>query len=191
MTPVQREKVNHPLGARRAATSRGFTLIESILVIVIVGVGVLAIVAAQQAYHQQNAYAQRVGAALLLANEIRELSMNLPQHDPITGTATWGPEGNEPTVEQYDDLDDFDGPGGTGLTISPPVDALRQPMADMPGWSQVITVENLLPNMLNGPAAPDNSTDVVRITAQVLYQGPGDDEAAEVTRLTWVRAGGL
>ena len=40
-------------GGRRSARG-GFTLIETALATVIVGVGVLAIVAAQQAFHKQN-----------------------------------------------------------------------------------------------------------------------------------------
>ena len=159
------------------------------LVTVIVGVGVLAIVAAQQAYHQQNGYAQHMGSALLLANEIRELTLSLPQHDPIGGTAVWGPEANEPTLASYDDLDDFDGSMGTGLTISPPIDALRQVLPDMQQWTQKVTVENVLPTFISGPAVPDNSTDVVRITCQILYQGPNDAEPTEITRLSWIRAG--
>ena len=170
---------------------RGFTLIEASLVTVIVGVGVLAIVAAQQAYHKQNAYSQRVGTALLLANEIREMTMHMPQNDAISNTMYWGPEPNEPTVEQYDDLDDFDGTDGTGLTFSPPIDALRQPIPNMTGWSQIIRVENVLPTYINAAvAAPDNSTDLIRFTVQVMYQGPRDDAPNEITRLTWISTGG-
>ena len=159
------------------------------LVTIIVGVGVLAIVAAQQAYHQQNGYAQHMGSALLLANELRELTLSLPLHDPITGPTVWGPEGNETTIAGYDDLDDFDGGMGTGLTISPPIDGLRQPLPGMEQWTQRVTVENVLPTFVSGTAVPDNTTDVVRITCRVLYQGPDDAEPSEVTRLSWIRAG--
>ena len=170
----------------------GFTLIEAALVTVIVGGGVLAIVAAQQAYIQKNDWAQRVSTGLLLANELRELTMHMPQHDPITGTAWWGPEPDETSVEHYDDLDDFDGPAGEGITFSTPITALAEQVPDMPGWSQQVWVENVLPNfvsMENPP--PDNTTDLLRFTVRVLYQGPGDDQAREITRLTWVNAGGL
>lgn len=165
----------------------GFTLLESMLVTVIVGVGVLGIVAAQQAYHQQNGYGQRMGAALLLANEIRELTLALPLTDPITGNIVWGPETGETSVMTYDDLDDFDGMGGNGLIISPPIDALGQVVPDMAGWSQRVTVENVLPSFISGPAVPDNTTDVLRITCSVRFQGPADNAPREVTRLTWIR----
>ena len=172
------------------AAARGFTLIESALVTVIVGVGVLAIVGAQQAYHQKNAYAQRVGTALLLANEIRELTMHMPRHDPITSQTYWGPEPNEPAVQQYDDVDDFDG-AGAGGTFDPPIDALRNTVTNMPGWSQLVTVENVLPNFISAATpAPDGSTDLLRVTVQIMYQGPNDTQAGEVTRLVWVTGGG-
>lgn len=167
----------------------GFTLIETALVTVIVGVGVLAIVQAQQAYHQQNNYSQHIGTALLLANEIRELTLSMPQHDPIDGPNNWGPETGEGAVAAYDDLDDFDG-NGTGTTFDPPIDAQRQTVPNMTGWSQVVTVENVLPNDLSGTAAPDLSTDTVRMTCRVLYQSPIDQAPSEITRLTWIRAGG-
>lgn len=168
----------------------GFTLIEAALVTMIVGIGVTAIIAAQQAFHQENAWAQRMGTALLLASEIRESTLHLPQRDPIQGTGNWGPESNEPTVADYDDLDDFDGSNGAGLVISPPVDAARQPIPDMERWSQEVTVENVLKSYVNADdPAPDGSTPVVRITCRVLYNGPRDDEPQEVTRLTWLRTG--
>src|SRR5690606_434199 len=119
----------------RVRAARGFTLIEAALTTVIIGVGVLAIVAAQQAYHQKNQWSQRVGTGLLLANELRELILSLPIHDPIGGAANLGPELSENNVAQYDDVDDFAGTVnagyGTGTTLSPPVNALREPISDM------------------------------------------------------------
>jgi len=72
---------------------------ETALATVIVGTGVLAILAAQQAYHQKNDWAMRNATAIRLANELRELTLTLPMHDPLTGTDVMGPE--------PDELDDF------------------------------------------------------------------------------------
>ncbi len=178
----------HPV--RPARRQGGFTLMEALMTTVIVGTAVLAIVAAQQAYHMQNGQAQHMGAGLLLANELRELTLNLPQRDPITGANYWGPEPGETSLVQYDDLDDFDGPAGEGLTISPPIDATGRVIPNMTQWSQVVTVENVLPNYLSAQsAAPDHSTSVVRITCVVRFQRNPESPAETVTQMTWTRAG--
>ena len=128
----------------------GFTLIETALATVIVGVGVLAMVSAQQAFHQKNAWSTHASIATALGNEIRELTWSLPQHDPVTGDAFWGPEGdNETWVGDFDDLDDFDG-AGDGLIFSAtlnngPINARREIIPNMAGWSQTIRVFNLDP----------------------------------------------
>ena len=93
---------------RRHRRQAGFTLIEASLTTVIIGTGVLAIVAAQQAYHQKNNWSTRTSTAMLLANELRERTLALPLHDPITGKSNYGPELDETTAQAYDDLDDFD-----------------------------------------------------------------------------------
>jgi prepilin-type N-terminal cleavage/methylation domain-containing protein len=99
---------------------RGFTLIETALATIIVGVGVLALVESQQAFIRANAWSTHSATATYLANEIREMTRRMPRHDPVTGlysqtvngAATlrgWGPEAGESTVADFDDIDDFDG----------------------------------------------------------------------------------
>lgn len=185
-----------PYAASRRSRTRpaGFTLIEAALTTVIVGTGVLAIVAAQQAYHLKNEWAQRTGTAMLLANEIRELTLTLPVHDPITGANHLGPEPDETSVADYDDVDDFAGPVsgsgyGAGTTFSPPINALRQPLSDLEGWSQVVKVVNVLTDNISvsdDMAQPLGTTDLVRVTVRVMHQGPHQDEPSLVTQLTWL-----
>ncbi|MHC5009129.1 MAG: type IV pilus modification PilV family protein [Planctomycetota bacterium] len=67
----------------------GFTLIETALATIIVGVGVLAMVSAQAAFHKKNAWSTNASIAMALGNEIREMTWNLPQRDPVTGDAFW------------------------------------------------------------------------------------------------------
>lgn len=99
---------------------RGFTLIETALATIIVGVGVLALVESQQAFIRANAWSTHSATATYLANEIREMTRRMPRHDPVTGLYTqsvsgtstlmgWGPEPGETTVADFDDIDDFDG----------------------------------------------------------------------------------
>ncbi len=189
---------------RRAGRSRaGFTLIESALTTVIVGTGVLAIVAAQQAYHMKNDWAQRTGMAMLLANEIRETTLNLPFHDPLTGASNLGPESDEASVADYDDLDDFAGlvdsatGRGEGLILEPPINALRQPVDDLDNWRQVVEVASVWEDNISSdfgvtPALDEPGT-LKRVTVRIEYRDPADaadpDAWVNVTELTWVVTG--
>jgi len=192
MPAIQHMTKRRPILPGGSTRRAGFTLIEAALTTVIVGTGVLAIVSAQQAYHMKNDWAQRTGTALQLANELRELTLTLPQHDPITGATTLGPEANETDVTDYDDLDDFagavDAAGmGSGMTFSPPINAMRQPVANLPGWSQVISVENVLPGNISPVfTQPLGTTDLVRITVSVRYQAPAAEAPMTITTLSWI-----
>ncbi len=177
-----------PRGTRRAA---GFTLIEASLTTVIIGTGVLAIISAQQAYHMKNNWATRTSTAMLLANEMRERTLSLPMHDPITGDTNLGPELDETVPLAYDDLDDFaglvTGGVGAGSTFSPPINALGLPLTDLTSWKQTITVENVLPDYIDATfTQPLGTTDMVRVTVTVFYidKKTGNDEP--VTTLSWV-----
>lgn len=181
-------KIRHP---KRCGRSAGFTLIEAALTTVIVGTGVLAIVAAQQAYHQKNDWAQRSGTGMLLANEIRELTLPMPMTDPITGSSFIGPEPGEASISDYDDLDDFAGVpvGGVypGTTFDPPVDAMRRQIPDMAGWSQQITVESVQETDIASTFDYTlGTTPMLRMTVSVIYQGPNDAGPSTITQLTWV-----
>lgn len=174
---------------KREEARAGFTLIETALATVIVGTGVLAMVAAQQAFHKQNHWSTHASIAERLGNEIREMTLNLPRHDPVTGTAFWGTEANETWVGDFDDLDDFDG-DGSGLVFSAalengPINAHRQVIANMDGWAQVITVGNVDPFNITSPQA-DGSTEMIMVQVIVTYQGPGDEEPREMTRVSWI-----
>lgn len=171
---------------------------------VIVGVGVLAMVSAQQAYHQKNDWAQRTGTAQMLANEVRELTLTLPHHDPITGDANLGPESNEvgttpdPQIDvaNYDDLDDFAGEVtgagyGSGVTFSPPINGLRLDIEGLDQWSQVVTVENVFPdNLVAGPTdiQPLGSTDMMRVSVAINYQLNDTAPIDTITTMTWIVA---
>jgi hypothetical protein len=177
---------------RIRAVRRGFTLIEAALTTVIISTGVLAILAAQQAYHRKNDWSQRMGTALMLANELRELTTPLPMHDPISGLDFVGPEANEPTVADYDDVDDFaglvNGAGiGTGITFEPPINALRQPITTLPGWSQKIEVDSVLPDNISSTfTQPLGTTELLRVKVTVYYKGPRMDAPMVMTTLSWV-----
>lgn len=109
----------------RTTTARrgrpGFTLIETALATIIIGVGVLAMIEAFQVFLRANSWSTQTSTATLLAGEIREMSRNFPRHDSFaggiyftdpdthTGFTGWGPEGDELDPTMFDDLDDLDG----------------------------------------------------------------------------------
>jgi len=168
-----------PRRTRRAP--RGFTLIESALATIIVGVGVLAMMSAQQAFHQKNSWSTHASTGTWLANEIREMTLNLPRHDPVTGNANWGPEGNEVSIDDFDDLDDFDGSLGDGVIFSDeldngPVNAHREIIANMAGWSQTVRVYNVDPFDITAP--PDESQDGLTaiMMIAVVFNDPATTE---------------
>jgi len=144
------------------------------MALVIIGVGVLAFVDAQASFTRSNGWSSQAATAMLLANEIRELSRRLPRHDPVTGltlTATggggtlltgWGTEAGEVDVDDIDDLDDLDGKVfGEGGDFPGPIDAfggiiprigvdgvvLTDDGDPLPlsGWTQRVTVEKVDP----------------------------------------------
>ena len=142
-------------GRPNGSPRRGFTLIETALATVIVGVGVLASIEANTSFLQKNAWSTNTSTATFLANELREMTRRFPRHDkfagglyfedPVahTGFHGWGPEPNEVLIDpdtlailgfDFDDLDDFDGVlfGSAATTLAftqrydGPIDAFGQ-----------------------------------------------------------------
>ncbi len=181
------------IGSERLPTRtryrRGFTLIETALATVIVGTGVLAIVSAQQAFHIKNNWSTHASTATLLGNEIREMTLSLPRHDPVNGLAFWGSEPNELWVGDFDDVDDFDG-DDDGLIFSAqlgngPINARREVIANMDGWSQIVRVYNIDPFNITS-IQPNGTTDMLRVEVVVTYQAPMDANPREMTRVSWI-----
>lgn len=187
----------------RSEARRGFTLIETALAIVVIGVGVLAMLAAQIAFHQQNHWSTHASRAMWLANEIRETMMHLPRHDPVTGhdaaanvdpetgidpktgLSPWGSELNELDAGDWDDVDDFDGAEFSGPLGNGPIDASRRVVTGLDGWIQRIRVFHVDPFDVN-EERPHFSTDLVQVEVIVLYQAPDADAPEELARLSWL-----
>lgn len=163
-------------GARRATAPGGFTLIEASLATVIIGVGVLAMVDAQSSFIVSNQWSSHAASATFLANEIRELTRPLPKHDPVVGLFIeegdegtpilhgWGPDGGEVTLDDFDDIDDFDGitfsfigtPDLGNGDLPGPINAFREVIPALEidgdetdqamfGWSQAVVVRKVDP----------------------------------------------
>jgi prepilin-type N-terminal cleavage/methylation domain-containing protein len=161
--------------ALRRAKSRAFTLLETMMALIVIGVGVLAFVDAQTSFVRSNSWSSQASTAMLLGNEIREMVRRLPRHDPVTGLyfdaanalVGWGRETGEVTADDIDDIDDLDGIRfGTGGQMAGPIDAsgavipaitmdgiIRLDANGVPvpleGWSQRVIVEKVDPYNFN------------------------------------------
>lgn len=106
----------------RARSALGFTLIETMLAVVILGLGVVVILRSMMTFLQTNIWSTHSATAGYLGQEIRELTRNLPRHDVFSGGLYftidaggdtvlngWGLETGEILPEDIDDIDDLDG----------------------------------------------------------------------------------
>lgn len=153
----------------------GFTLVEAMIAMVIIGLTIAALVASTGAFSRSNAAGIDLSTAEFLIEEIRELTASLPVVDPQTATTTFGPETGE-NLAQYDDLDDFN-----GASFSPPIDINRTALANFAGFTQQIQVQNVAVNNFNSVVA-DHSTNFVRVTVTILMNG------TSLSSATWIRA---
>lgn len=164
---------------RTRISRRGFWLIESAIAIAVIGVGVVAVVGSQQAWHFQAVASEELATGMRLATEIREMSLLLPANDPITGSATWGNEAGEIIPVDIDDLDDLDDEVFADSDGTGPLDATGTVIVGMDDWEQRIAVQ-CVDQFDVTSIVPDGSSEVVRIEVTVFHN------SEEITRLTWI-----
>ncbi len=170
---------------RTRRRARGFTLIEAALATMVLGTGMVAMIVAQRAFIAQNEWSTLSSTAQRLGNEVRELTMRMPANDPVTGDDVWGSETGEDGVADFDDLDDFDGAVFSWLDGSGPISALGAPIDDMDGWTQRVAVEFV--NDFDLTEVVDaGASEMVRVTVVVEFTAPGEEDAREMARVTWL-----
>jgi len=153
----------------------GFSLIEVLIAILLIGLAVASLVAANSAFTKANGAGTDLSTAEFIVEQIRELTMLLPVIDPQTEDATFGPETGE-TLVGYDDLDDFD-----GATFSPPIDVNRNVLSNFTAFHQVVTVENVNASNFE-QIVGDHSSYFVRVTVRVYLN------SKEISSTSWLRA---
>lgn len=151
----------------------GFSLIEVLIAILLVGFAIASLVTANSAFTKANGAGVELSTAEFLIEQIRELSILLPVIDP-DGVSIFGPE--ETLLDDYDDLDDFD-----GASFSPPIGADRKPLNDLASFSQQITVENVSASDFE-QVEINHSSDFVRVTVKVFLN------SRQISSARWLRA---
>lgn len=155
----------------------GFTLIETAVATVVVGMGVVALVHALAAGTRVNAAAQRMTRAAFLTQAVREWTVGLPFRDQDDADINnpVGPDSSTSPEYFADDLDDL-----MNYTFSPPRDGQGVAISSMANWSQTVLMEWRDPHSLS-TQVPDGGSDTICITVVVGYQGE------EVLRSSWFR----
>jgi prepilin-type N-terminal cleavage/methylation domain-containing protein len=153
----------------------GFSLVEVLIAIILVGLAIASLVAANSSFTKANGTGTDLSTAEFLIEQIRELTALLPVIDPQTGISTFGPEAGE-TLANYDDLDDFD-----GANFSPPINAKRETLNHFAAFSQQITVENVKASDFE-QVESDHGSCFVRVTVKVFLN------SREISSVSWIRA---
>jgi prepilin-type N-terminal cleavage/methylation domain-containing protein len=152
------DRLSNPVIRRSARTGRGFTLIEVLFAVLLVGLSIAGLTAANYAYSQANGAAVDISTAEYLAEQIREL------------TAT----------KSVDEINAFRGSGtGWRTAITPPIDAGENALAAFSAYSQQMKVEPLQAD-LSTPGGGTSS--FFRVTVRILKGN------REISSSSWIRA---
>lgn len=154
--------------------SNGFSLIEALFAVLLVGLAIAALVGANVAFTRANGVGVNISTAEFLLEQIKELTMTVAVVDPESGKATFGAE--EGSVGLYDDLDDFD-----GASFSPPIGIDRISLVDFGAFTQQVTVQNVSASNFE-LVVDDHSSDFVRVSVKVLFN------STEISSSSWIRA---
>jgi len=160
---------------RNTKYESGFSLVEVLIAVLLIGIAVASLVASNSAFTKANSAGTDLSTAEFLVEQIRELTALLPVIDPGSTVWTFGPESGE-TLATYDDLDDFD-----GTSFSPPINANRSPLNDLAAYSQQVTVENVSTSNFE-QVVSDTSSSFVRVTVRIYLN------SKEISSASWLRA---
>ena len=161
------------------------------MVMVIVGVGVLAMLDLLAAGTVSNVDAAETTTAMTLASSIRELSLGLPLYDPNqdpkVAPRVWNSK--EPALEQYDNVTDLDGPTDTWdkpehpggyQKFQPPINGTKKKIDGHDVWAQYVKVETVNPAQVRSTLPHDPDAEVARVTVVITRDGK------EVYRSSWL-----
>jgi type II secretory pathway pseudopilin PulG len=150
----------------------GFSLVEILISIILVGLSITALVLASNSFTMANGAGTDLSTAEFLIEQIRELTTMLPAADPDNPT-NFGQE----TSGVYDDVDDFD-----DATFSPPISADMEGLDKFAAFSQKVVVQKLSPSNLDVVVADSSTSPFLRVTATVVQNNK------EISSASWIRA---
>ena len=157
----------------------GFSLVEILISVILVGLSVTALVFASNTFTMANGAGADLSTGEFLLEQIREMTALLPVRDPDIDTwTTLGLDTGDSVVGSYDDVDDFDGFNST--TLGAPIDALGNPLNDLAAFSQSVTVDWVSQSNFNQIST--SATPFIRVTVQVALNG------REICSASWIRA---
>jgi prepilin-type N-terminal cleavage/methylation domain-containing protein len=157
--------------------NNGFSLVEVLVATALVGVAIVALLAANSVFTQNNSAALDLSTAEYLIEQIRELTMLLPVVDPETQEYFIT---KEATLSAYDNIGDFD-----GETFGPPdgpINADRQRLGVFSGFSQKVTVQKVNPSNFEEVKSDGYSSNFVRVTVEIYHHG------YKLSSESWIRA---
>lgn len=167
---------------RALRRDKGFSFVEILISIILVGLSITALVFASNSFTMANGAGADLSTAEFLIEQIRELTTLLPAMDPALTAATWttlGPGSGETTLASYNDVDDFDGFSST--TLGAPIDANRNTLAGLAAFSQSVTVERVSQSDFNQVVADSHISSFIRVTVRIDLSG------REISSASWIR----
>ena len=120
----------------------GFTFIEVLIAIILVGLAIVSLVAANSSFTKANGAATDLSTAEFFIEQIRERSISV-NYDDLYG------------LEHFDDV-----------AFSPPISADGESLNDFAAFSEQITVENVSESNFEQVVAYDSG--FIRVTAKVF-----------------------
>ncbi|HWE92867.1 MAG TPA: prepilin-type N-terminal cleavage/methylation domain-containing protein [Tepidisphaeraceae bacterium] len=155
---VRKHSKSGPPGSRR-----GFTLMETAMATVIVGVAVVATCELLATGTTSNIDATELTTGVNLANNIHEIMVDVPFVDPNAPTST---SYKEASVATYAGIWAFNGD-----TYSPPLDVKRNAISSYPNWSQSVTVQTAAANQVNSARPNDITVPTAKVTVTIKHNG--------------------
>lgn len=160
------------------ASQRGFSLIELIIAIMIIGASVVGVLSMMNFLAARSADPMIQEQAMLIGEAYLDEILLKPFLDPSAGTANVCPAPETEGRSYYDNVCDYNGltdagaPDGDG-----PRDQFGNPIADLGAYTVTVTVEPKATNdaVTLGPAGSQiSNTGVLRVLrVDVRVQGPG------------------